>query len=230
MKAIDFVSKIHEEGKAMNVWQVMCTTWDNDVEQARNTESVGGIIYDREEVEAALDRAAAEAKPEQGEMLEFSVWTAKVTPDDVADLDWEDKEEEGDLFCNDLDVAAMAEGSIEPDDSFESRWVEPHYKSLDRALLVCWSWQTHVGYARELRMIREGNPDEDESMTLPVDQVYAPQWSVIATAEELEGLDSMQRAYVVQKELEREGWKWTPRSARAIAAYLAEGCPAWFNA
>lgn len=230
MNAFEFIKKIHEEGTALKCWQVYCIHWDENAEMQRATENIGAIIYDREEVADALKKTAAEAKPERGERLEFRVLSGTVTPEDVEDLDWEEAYEEGSDFCDDLDVSAWASYSIEDDDSFESEWVEFHYPSVSGALLVCWKWQTHVGYARDLAMIREGQPDEDESMTLPVDQVYTPQWSVIATAEELNGLDTLQRVALVQGELEREGWKWTPRSVRLIAEYLAEGCPAWFNA
>lgn len=80
-------------------------------------------------------------------------------------------------------------------------------KTLEGAILVMWSWQTYVGYARKCEGIRYGYSDDTEALLTKQDKVNAGQVDVVMTAEEVE-----QAGDDLKEELStrlHNGWKWT---------------------
>lgn len=99
------------------------------------------------------------------------------------------------------------------DDGNLLREVEcPNYdfdKSLKGALLVFWSWERYIGYARKLIELRYGTSDDTEAMLTKEDKVFATQCDVLLTAEEVEDLSSEDLEQEIREKLSDGSWKWT---------------------
>lgn len=80
-------------------------------------------------------------------------------------------------------------------------------KSLDGCILVFWSWQRHVGYARKCIEVRRAYSDETETILTKQDHVFATQCDILLTAEEVNNADNLQES--VLEALEKSSWKWT---------------------
>ena len=81
-------------------------------------------------------------------------------------------------------------------------------KSLEGAILVMWSWQTYVGYARKCEGLRYGYSDDTEELLTKQDRVFAGQVDVVMTAEEVEASEDLQND-LTERLLQKRDWKWT---------------------
>lgn len=79
-------------------------------------------------------------------------------------------------------------------------------KSLEGAILVFWSWERHVGYARKCIEIRRAYSDDTEAILTKQDRVFATQCDVLMTADEVAEADDLQEA--IREKLNGGSWKW----------------------
>lgn len=167
---------------------------DADFENVKNYEN-GDIFISREEAEEDFNEKVREAKDTVafGEGIEVAMLQADI--------------EDADLEAGDYDDAIAC-----ADFTDKCECISYEYKSVEDALLVCWQWDRYIGYARELREIRYGYYGETEEMCVETEKVFRPQWSVLATAEELEGLTNQQKRDLAEKKLNESHWKWNMRS------------------
>ena len=94
------------------------------------------------------------------------------------------------------------------------------FKSLDGAVLVFWSWQTYIGYARKCIDIRDAF-DETEEILVKKDHVFVPQADVIITAEEAKELSIEDRRRLLEQRLLEEGdWRWQNNAQKYIDEYM----------
>ena len=97
------------------------------------------------------------------------------------------------------------------DDSIDERPVEcANYdfeKSLEGAVLVFWSWERYIGYARKLIEVRRAYSDDTEALLTKQDKGYATQCAILLKADEVEAADDLQEA--IRERLEDGSWKWT---------------------
>lgn len=80
-------------------------------------------------------------------------------------------------------------------------------KSLDGCILVFWSWQRYIGYARKCIEVRRAYSDETETILTKQDHVFATQCDILLTAEEVNNADNLQES--VLEALAKSSWKWT---------------------
>lgn len=169
--------------------------WNHDETDTTATED--SDIYDNRE-EALLEYVAAKEEVREdinfGEIIEVTLFSAESEEEEPAIDDLVDNREEE-----------------------EGEFIRYNYASVDGALLVCWHWDRYIGYARELREIRYGYYGETEEMCIETEKVFRPQWSVLATAEELEGLTDEQKRELAEERLNESHWKWNMRSNIAAA-------------
>lgn len=88
----------------------------------------------------------------------------------------------------------------------------PNYdfdKSLDGALLVFWSWQTYIGYARKLIEVRYGTSNDKEQMLTKQDKVYVTQCDILMAADEIKDMTAEQLEQEISERLRDGKWKWT---------------------
>jgi hypothetical protein len=83
-------------------------------------------------------------------------------------------------------------------------------KSLEGAVLVFWSWERYVGYARKCIEVRRAYSEETETLLTKQDKVFATQCDILLTAEEVENADDLQ--YAIRERLEDGSWKWNNTS------------------
>lgn len=80
-------------------------------------------------------------------------------------------------------------------------------KSLEGAVLVFWSWERYVGYARKFIEVRRGYSDDKEALLTKQDKVFATQCDVLLTADEVsEAGDDLHE--VMLDKLQDGSWKW----------------------
>lgn len=80
-------------------------------------------------------------------------------------------------------------------------------KSLEGAVLVFWSWERYVGYARKFIEVRRGYSDDTEALLTKQDKVFATQCDVLLTADEVsEAGDDLHE--VMLDKLQDGSWKW----------------------
>ena len=81
-------------------------------------------------------------------------------------------------------------------------------QTLDGAILVFWSWERHIGYARKLIDVRFAYHDETEAILAKQDRTYVTQCDVLLTADEVKNAGEYLRE-AVRKELEdKHDWRW----------------------
>ena len=84
-------------------------------------------------------------------------------------------------------------------------------KSLEGAVLVFWSWERYIGYARKFIEIRRGYSDDTEALLTKQDKVFATQCDVVLTAEQVEEAgDDLHEA--ILDRLTDGTWKWQNQS------------------
>ena len=79
-------------------------------------------------------------------------------------------------------------------------------KSLEGAVLVFWSWERYIGYARKLLEVRRAYSDDTEVLLTKQDRVCAIQCDVLLTASDVEEADNLNEA--ILERLENSSWKW----------------------
>jgi hypothetical protein len=79
-------------------------------------------------------------------------------------------------------------------------------KTLEGCILVFWSWERYIGYARKCLQVRYAYDNETEQLLTKQDKVFATQCDILLTAEEVANADDIQEA--VREALESSTWKW----------------------
>lgn len=80
-------------------------------------------------------------------------------------------------------------------------------KSIEGAIVVVWSWQRHVGYARKCECLRYASEGETEKLLTKEDKSFVSQVDIVMTAEEVAqaGDDLQLQLY---DRLHEESWRW----------------------
>lgn len=224
MNATDIIKKVKNENAPITVWYGTRTNWnENERDTSSNpncTERITGFFTDREEAWNAIEALANEHEADFGKYDDFDLWKAKLSPDDLDGIDWEELEE-WDNFDDEKLLELIERYNTDVDDTVSE--VSYTYQSVQGSLLVIWGWERYVGYSRMIHEIREGMYGEDERMCCPIDNTYLPQASVIATAEEIEGLSKAELHSMLETKLLEEGdWRWTSQARGYIRNYLRD--------
>ena len=86
----------------------------------------------------------------------------------------------------------------------------PNYdfdKTLEGCVLVCWSWQKYIGYARKCIEVRYADDSDTEALLTKEDKTFVAQWDVLLTAEEVSEATNIQDA--IREALQDGDWRWT---------------------
>lgn len=223
MNATEIIKKVKNENTPITVWYGTRTNWnENERDTSSNpnyAERITGFFTDREEAWNAIETKANEHEARFGEYDEFDLRKAKISPDDLDGIDWEELEEFDNFDDEKLFDIINEECYNDWDDTVKE--VSYSYPSVQGAILVIWGWERYVGYSRMIHEIRYGMRGEDESICCPLDTTYRPQASVIATAEEMEGLSKAELHSLLETKLLEEGdWRWTSQASGYIRNYL----------
>ena len=92
-------------------------------------------------------------------------------------------------------------------------------KSLEGCILVFWSWQTHIGYARKCIDIRRAEKSDTAAILTKKDKVFVTQCDILLTAKEVADAENLQES--VHEALRPSSWKWVnPHFAENLAMEL----------
>lgn len=98
-------------------------------------------------------------------------------------------------------------------EEIDSCTIYPKWKSIEGAIIVKWSWEPHVGYAREFHELRRGWYDETEEnlITGNEDSCFRPNLSLVLWKEDIEGLTNAEIRDCLEEELlsNRDNWRWS---------------------
>ena len=83
-------------------------------------------------------------------------------------------------------------------------------KSIKGAIIVAWSWERYIGYARKFHELRYATHDETEVLLTKDDRVNAIQVDIVMTAEEVANSKHLREE--LTEILQRVHWKWTKPS------------------
>lgn len=102
------------------------------------------------------------------------------------------------------------------------RGAENEGENLDGAILVCWSWRTHVGYSRKIEGLlwAGGNDTESSIGTGNVDRVFRNNYSVLLNASDIAGLDAQQLRFALEERLGDSMWKWNSSYAAHVDSFI----------
>lgn len=222
MNATDIIKKVKNENTPITVWYGTRTNWDETARDTSTnpnyTERITGFFTDREEAWNAIEALANEHEAEFGKYDDFDLWKAKLSPEDLDGIDWEELEE-WDNFDDDKLFELIERYNTDVDVNVLE--VSYTYQSVQGALLVIWGWERYVGYSRMIHEIRKGMYGEDERMCCPIDHIYRPQTSVLLKKEEMKGLSKAELHSLVETKLLEEGdWRWTSQARGYIRNYL----------
>ena len=231
MKAVDFIKQVKAEGKALPVWFVEVRTYedgDNASPDYRNKETDDSLYFDYDQAYEAMKEIADEQQADFGERIEVNLMKAEIGPDDLDDVDWEAVEDMGEAAFGDSELMDIIEESGSADWTNDERVIHYEYESVEGALLVFWSWDRYVGYARNFEEVRSGYYKETTEMCIPIDKTFSRQCTVLAKASELEGLTDQERYDLIEERLHNGykcgagEWKWTFKAEARIEDYLGE--------
>ncbi len=94
-------------------------------------------------------------------------------------------------------------------------------RSLGGAILVVWSWQTYVGYARKCMEIRYAYPNETAALLTKQDRTYVSQVDVAMTAEEVAASKDIKADLEGALLGNCDCWKWTnPQHVEFLISHL----------
>ena len=80
-------------------------------------------------------------------------------------------------------------------------------KSLEGCILVFWSWERYIGYARKCIEVRRAYSDDTKTLLTKRDKVFVTQCDILLTADEVSNTDNL-REDILQA-LAKSSWKWT---------------------
>ena len=80
-------------------------------------------------------------------------------------------------------------------------------KSIEGAIIVVWSWERYIGYARKCKEVRYAQYGEKEDMLTKADKVFVPQCDIVMTKEEVESCGDIRAE--LEERLLTDSWKWT---------------------
>lgn len=96
-------------------------------------------------------------------------------------------------------------------------------KTLEGAILVIWSWQTHVGYARKCEGLRYGYSDDTEELLTKQDRTFVSQMDVVMTADEVAASSNLESDLTDRLLGHRDTWKWTnPNHVEFLIGQITE--------
>lgn len=104
--------------------------------------------------------------------------------------------------------------------------IEPSGDNIEGAVLVEWSWEKYVGYARNLHSLRFGNYNETEAdlVTGNEERTFRHNLSLLVEADKLSGLSNAEKIETIREALDHDSWKWnyfhTPNFTTLIADSL----------
>lgn len=152
---------------------------------------------------------------------ECTLFVGEMSEDDILDITgYEDIEEFDEALAEPYSTKARVKnlGEFEKGDVAQAIFENPtdertiecaNYdfnKSLAGSVLVFWSWEKYVGYARKLIEVRRADSSDTEALLAKQDKTFVAQCDILLTAEEVAASDNIQAD--IRERLDSGSWKW----------------------
>ena len=108
-----------------------------------------------------------------------------------------------------------------------SDWINldvPNYnfdESIEGSIVVCWSWDRYVGYARKFEELRYAYCGETKRLLTKRDSTFVQQYDIVMTADEVAASEDLRAD--LEDALWSYGWKWN--NTHAVYAAIEELVP-----
>lgn len=164
-------------------------------------------FFDRSDAEKYYEELKA-VNPEGKTPIEVGLMQAEIESEDILRLS-----EYKEMECLWMGASYDYEES-------EVRW--PEWKSIAGSVIVTWSWDTHVGYARKFHGLRIGGFGETEEtlITGNEDYLFRPNCTIVCKAEDINGLREEEIRYLLEGDLLSDRWMW--RNPRLVEQSVEE--------
>lgn len=139
-----------------------------------------------DECRNAINKLADECQPEIYTMVELFASQIHVMPEDFEDSDEDFAEDE---IMNYIAEHYEYSDNIGTDD-WNHRTVRYKYESMKDGIIIYWSWETYIGYARKFKKIEYLTDYFNTFMCKPVDKVFHTQCSLLVSPAEMKELKS----------------------------------------
>ena len=232
--AVIIVNEEEEDEETRKLYALQVKVWDaDDYLNDRNTDPLYTDLYLFATKEEAKSNALA-LHADDSVYNECFIFTGELTAEEILETTGFDSIEDFDEALEEPysdDPNAKNYGETEKTDVAKAIIEDPESeedaecanydfdKSLEGSILVFWSWEKYVGYARKCIDIRRAEESDTAAMLTKRDKNFATQCDVLLTAEEVEATTDIQdlRETVTQA-LENSKWKWTnPAFANSLA-------------
>lgn len=213
------------KGKTRKLYVLENKVWDaNDYLNGRNTDPHSTDIY-LYATEKEAKQKAMSLDVDNEIYNDCTLYSGEISDDDILSLTgYETIEEFDEALAEPYSTKACVKNFGEDEKSevaqaiFENPTEELQVKcanydfgkSLAGSILVFWSWERYIGYARKCIEVRRAYSEETETLLTKQDKVFATQCDILLTAEEVENADDLHDA--IRERLEDGSWKWNNTS------------------
>lgn len=136
-----------------------------------------------DEARSCINAVEADTHPDEYEMINLKALQLHVSAEDFDDYD-EECDDAEEFLGNFID-----EHSIEADNLGTSDWnvrsVRYYYNSMQDGIVLYWSWERHVGYARTFKRLEYCMENINTLRCKPVDHAFSTQCTLLVSPSEV---------------------------------------------
>lgn len=219
-------------GKVNTLYIIVSGTYDDDEEHNGDLKWFNEPYFAGTTLQEAQD-ALADAKAEAAEDVEYyqriTLFANQITvsPADFADLDEDFDDDDAEMAIEGI-VDAHKEGAEDVPEAYgewESTDVFPEYESMKDAILVYYSWEPYVGYARNLRRLEYCIEDKSTLSCAPTDKAFSVECEMLVSHAGIQKCNSASELRELMNERLRSMGKWkhdTGNHYTVIDAFLED--------
>lgn len=219
-------------GKVNTLYVIISRTYDDDKEyfcdlKWHNEPYFAGTTL--QEAQDAMNAASAEAAEDVEEYQRITLLANKITvsPADFADLDEDFDDADAEMAIEEI-VDAHKEGADDVPEAYgewDSMDVFPEYESMEDAILVYYSWEPYVGYARKLIRLEYCLEDKTTLSCAPTDKAFSVECERLVSPAEVQNCKNASELRELMNERLRSMGKWkhdTGNHYKVIDAFLED--------
>lgn len=219
-------------GKVNTLYVIISRTYDDDKEyfgdlKWHNEPYFAGTAL--QEAQDAMNAAAAEAAEDVEEYQRITLLANKITVSaaDFANLDEDFDDADAEMAIEEI-VNAHKEGADDVPEAYgewDSMDVFPEYESMEDGILVYYSWEPYVGYARKLHRMEYCLENKTTLSCAPTDKAFSVECEMLVSHAEVQGCNSASELRELMNERLRSMGKWkhdTGNHYTVIDAFLDE--------
>lgn len=216
-KSYNFAEIVNEvlSGKVNTLYVIISRTYDDDKEyfcdlKWHNEPYFAGTTL--QEAQDAMNAAAAEAAEDVEEYQRITLLANKITVSaaDFADLDEDFDDADAEMAIEEI-VDAHKEGADDVPEAYgewDSMDVYPEYESMEDGILVYYSWEPYVGYARKFHRLEYCIEDKTTLSCAPKDKAFSVECEMLVSPAEVQGCNSASELRELMNERLRSMGKW----------------------